>query len=135
MHSFTVIVVFCALFTKNALADSYNVELTEEDREIFKKCIKEGGLTKEELNAAVRNFDKNADRKVKCFRGCLLRSHKVIKDDNTIDGNAAVNYYHVEDVEPLKKLILKCSASTTGNDYCDVAQSVESCFRASDIEN
>ncbi|XP_058797587.1 general odorant-binding protein 56d-like [Phymastichus coffea] len=92
-------------------------------------CAKEAGFTKEQLNTALTNYDKNADDKVKCFRGCLMKAYKVITDSEKIDENAAIKFYHGDKLDSLKVAVQKCIANARdGSNHCDIAHKLESCM-------
>nr|CCD17781.1 putative odorant binding protein 12 [Nasonia vitripennis] len=131
MRLLTALLLIGIVAVVNAKSGSTAFTITQNDRNVFRNCMTKIGIPDDEMVAVLDNHEKDADEKVKCYNGCLYKAFKVIKDDGTVDTEAAIKFFKVEDMESDKNIIVKCSNESNSNkekNDCDTAQTMESCY-------
>ncbi|XP_074100217.1 general odorant-binding protein 56d-like [Cotesia typhae] len=110
-----------------------NEERKAKHKATFEKCLKEGGIEKEELHKAHEAYKngEEPDQKVKCFDACLAKEMGAMVDgqfnkDKMLEKLPA----DIPDREKMVEAITKCSEEK-GSDDCQTAYLVTKCMHDS----
>ncbi|XP_044594406.1 general odorant-binding protein 56h-like isoform X1 [Cotesia glomerata] len=132
MRSSIFVLVTCALLV-GVLGDE---EKRAKMKATFEKCLKEGGIEKEELHKAheAQKNGEEPDQKIKCFTACMAKEMGAMVDgqfnkDKMLEKLPA----DIPDREKKVEAITKCTEEK-GSDECQTAYLVMKCLRDNKVQ-